>query len=351
MSTKQLQQAEDGVDRGHQYAFDSDGNWVNAKKMIYKDYQLFYCGCPERHKMKLVKPSGLPEKRPFCDYFANIQSNPKRQKSLDKSERNVEMSHCSGGESWRHKMAKHTLRECVGSYYFTTFRCNSCSSEVVQDSVGCSVSMEIVSADKKWRYDCLLEKEGQAAVAMEVVYTHLTGSAKINSVRASGLEIAEFRADDVIDKVTMDGRTKLENIKIRTGMCDNCSMMTPYNSEILEWLKLENMITKEYENREEIKRRLREDMTKRQGKDKSSQNHRDLNQGNVQNGFKKDTSVSPIKVVKPTNPGRLNAAPNGVNSNSQPVYDPPKFIYKSVYHMPDGSPSWTPYEMIAERVE
>ncbi len=64
----------------HQYAFDISGNWVNAQQTKFKQYQIFFCECPQKHKMKLVKPSGRCDKRPFCDYFAHVQPRQKGRK-------------------------------------------------------------------------------------------------------------------------------------------------------------------------------------------------------------------------------------------------------------------------------
>jgi hypothetical protein len=57
------------------YALDTNGSWANAKLTEYKKHSRFFCGCAERHSVKLVKPSGDLGKRPFSAYFAqNIQN-------------------------------------------------------------------------------------------------------------------------------------------------------------------------------------------------------------------------------------------------------------------------------------
>ena len=183
--------------------------------------------------MKLVKPSGLSGKRSFCDYFAHVS---------DKQTINEPI--CSvGGESLEHRMAKHKLREMAGSYFFATSHCQCCHSEMIVDSAGGSVKLEVVSDDKLWRYDCLLKIENME-VALEVVYKHLTGNVKVDSTRKSGIEIAEFRACDVIE---MQGRTKLDNIKMRIEMCHNCSVLGVYTAEVNELLKLDESISNGYQ--------------------------------------------------------------------------------------------------------
>jgi hypothetical protein len=340
----------DPFEKPHHYAFDSNGNWVDARKTVYKKYQSFSCGCPGRHEMKLVKPSGKPEKRPFCDYFAHKSQTTKRHKN--DTQNTPAISKCGGGESWKHIMAKHTLREHAGSYYFTTFRCNVCFHESIYDSNGCSVSMEVTSNDKQWRYDCLLKKNNLAAVAMEIVHTHLTGSTKVNSVRESGIELVEFRADDVIEAITnlKEGQVKLENIKIRSGVCDTCCLMTQFNTEISEQLKLENIIRLEYEKREEIKRLLNEEMEKRKEKERIQRN---IQLSEEEKRLEQEALIkNSIKCCKQLNHEELVISPKQPNLKSQntSAYDPPKCVYRSVYHPPNGRPSWTPYEMIADRV-
>ena len=99
--------------RDHQFAFNIRGEWVNAKQTTYTENQTFFCECPNKHKMKLVKPSGICGKRPFCDYFAHVQYISKKQKT-------DESKHCCipSSESLEHRTAKQRLREMVGSYFF-----------------------------------------------------------------------------------------------------------------------------------------------------------------------------------------------------------------------------------------
>jgi hypothetical protein len=244
------------LQRDHQYAFDIHGKWVNAKQIKYSEHITYFCECPEKHKMKLVKPSGLCGKRPFCDYFAHIRTGHKKHKSA------VKISCSPGGESLQHRMAKHKLREMVGFYYFSTFCCQDCSYEKIIDSERCSVSMEVASADKQWRYDCLLLRNGLPEVALEVFHRHLTGFTKVQSVRKSGIEIAEFRADDVMSMLN-DGRTKtkLENIQIQTGKCQDCLLKASYMwirdcfvDDLFELIRQEDSIIENYELIEELKR-------------------------------------------------------------------------------------------------
>jgi len=213
----------------HRYALDVYGKWVDAKKTEYQKYSSFFCDCPDRHRMRLVKPSGDLGKRPFCDYFAH---NVKRMKLSHDNDSVTPAPTCaSGGESDLHRRAKHVLREMVGQYRFTTFRCLQCRDEECEETVGCSVTIEVRSADGRWRYDCLLKRDNTPVAALEVVHTHLTGEEKASAVRAGGLKIAEFRAQDVLDIVGKGGVVQLENLLVRLGRCHACLL-----KRSIQWL-------------------------------------------------------------------------------------------------------------------
>jgi hypothetical protein len=324
----------------HRYAFDSDGNWVDAKKTEYKKYLEFTCDCPAKHRMKLSKPSGLPGKRPFADYFAHC-TPCKKQKHLGQPEdpnlsENLKISCVQGGESVIHKNAKHALRKLVGSYFFVTSRCRCCNSEVIQDTIDCTVSMEIASNDKRWRYDCLLKKNDKALVAMEVVHTHASGTDKITSVRASGLEIVEFRAEDVMEMETKNvdaprERTKLQNTKIRTEICNSCSIMAQYREEIHSWCCLEKLLLHEYIQQHEKGNALQRELKTIKGVEEMQKQSANEEKKQIREGEPKQEKSKQMEVISPAN------LIDGALSN---------LIYKSLYHPPDGSASWTPYEMI-----
>jgi hypothetical protein len=195
----------------NQHALNQLGDWVNAEKTEYKKNQMFWCGCLCRRRVKLRKPSGLLGKRTFRPHFSHIP-NKKHADTI---------SVCtSGGESSLHKMAKQILREDVGMYCFLLSYCKCCHNKVMVDSAGGKVDLEVVSSDKSWRYDCLL-KIDNLTIALEVVHTHLTSDAKVEATRKSGIEIVEFRAEDVIN---MKERCELDNIKIKTlEECDVCT--------------------------------------------------------------------------------------------------------------------------------
>jgi len=211
-----------------QYALDTNGTWANAKLTEYKKHSRFFCGCAERHPVKLVKPSGVLGKRPFSDYFAHITRS--EQDTPD----GLAVSSCGCSESADHFNAKHKLRDMVGRYAFTTFRCITCHKRRVIYSRGCEVIVEKASKDGRWRYDCLLRSGGKDVAALEVLHSHKVSGEKASSVRDSGLEIAEFRAEDIL-RVLTDSPTKsvhLDNLLVQLGKCRSCVV-----KEDLEWMR------------------------------------------------------------------------------------------------------------------
>ena len=205
-------------DDNMQYALDTNGRWANAKLTEYKKHSRFFCGCAERHPVKLVKPSGELGKRPFSDYFAHITRS--EQDAADG--RTVHSCGCT--ESPDHFNAKHKLREMVGQYSFTTFRCITCHKRRVTYSRGCEVVVEKASKDRKWRYDCVLRSGGKDVAALEVLHSHKVTREKASSVRDGGLEIAEFRAEDILRllKDTPSKTVHLENLLLELGTCESC---------------------------------------------------------------------------------------------------------------------------------
>jgi len=201
-----------------QYALDTNGSWANAKLTEYKKHSQFFCGCAERHRVKLVKPSGELGKRPFSDYFAHITRS--EQDAAD----GLAVHSCVCSESQDHFNAKHKLREMVGRYTFTTFRCISCNKRRVIYSRGSEVIIEKASTDRKWRYDCLLRRDGKDVAALEVLHSHKVTREKASSVREGGLEIAEFRAEDILRllKDTPSNTVHLENLLVELGTCESC---------------------------------------------------------------------------------------------------------------------------------
>lgn len=235
-----------------QYALDATGSWTNAKLTQYRKHSQFFCACAERHPVKLVKPSGEIGKRPFSDYFAHITRS--EQDAADG--RTVRSCGCT--ESPDHFNAKHKLRETVGRYAFATFRCSYCRNTGIIDSAGCEVVIEKTSKDRKWRYDCLLRTGGKDVAVLEVLHSHKVTLEKASSVRDTGLEIAEFRAEDVLRLLT-DQSTRtvhLENLLMRhVKSCVRCvkqqterEMWFNWSEELSELKQQEVQMYRHHEN-------------------------------------------------------------------------------------------------------
>jgi len=190
-------------DDQHQYAMTETGEWVHARNGL-KDTN-YYCDCPERHRLKFVPPSGRKNKRKFDDYFAHYGK-----------------TECmAGGESMKHRLAKHRIRELAPILSFVVETCPTCGFSTHFQSDGHTVRLEVQSIDKRRRYDCVAyNAHGTAVCALEVRHTHASSQDKIDSTRSSdtqSLMFAEFMADDVL--ASTDGR--LHNVEVLN--CRNCN--------------------------------------------------------------------------------------------------------------------------------
>ena len=227
-------------DDGHQYALDTLGRWVNASHTTSRRGAVFYCDCPEKHAMKLVKPSGKEGKRPFLDYFAHVF---KRQKTSNGGNHQCK----SGGESREHREAKHKLREMVNVLKFATEVCPCCGKKEIFSGTGHKIRMELRSGDGRWRYDCVMFDANDSAVfVLEIAHSHFTGREKIQSTRLDGLGIAEFTSEDVMAWNTWG---ELRNIQMVLRKCIDCkakdicqAISKKINEEIDYWSDLEETI-------------------------------------------------------------------------------------------------------------
>ena len=195
---------------GSQYARDYRGEWVNAVDTPKVRGVRYTCGCPDQHVVKLVKPLGLG-KREFRDYFSHVS----------KRHSDGEFRACrGGGESESHRNAKHRLREMQGQFWFVVARCSECTFRRIERCRDGVIVVEMVSDDRRWRYDCMLLRDGVPQVALEVVKTHFSSDEKIDQTRGSGVEIAEFLVEDVMD---LEPGGELRNLRVRVMLCDACT--------------------------------------------------------------------------------------------------------------------------------
>lgn len=227
------------------YARTTDEEWVCATEIEINRGLQYFCDCPDRHRMKLVKASGNPDKRHFRDYFAHVSTGHKRNREQDL------IQTCSpGGESIEHRNAKHRLREMAGNFTYVSKRCKLCKTDVIEDCSRASITIEVQSRDKKWRYDCILVKDDIRIAALEIFHKHATTQDKILATRKDGLKIAEFRAEDVND---MQRGAHLENLCPEIFTCHGCLIkiskswiLQCYIDERNEWMKQDRLVYDAY---------------------------------------------------------------------------------------------------------
>lgn len=207
---------------GHQWARDFYNNWVDASNEEPRKYKRYFCDCPERHKLKLVKPSGMKEKRRFAPYFAHVTKALRGTVT------------CPGGESVVHRNAKQVLRERMGDYIFLLSECRRCHLREWEDGEGAEVRIETVSSDGKWRYDCTLVRGGRTVMALEVYHKHRTSLEKIESTRGDGLRIAEFLASDILS-MKKGGCCHLNNLCVDNCYCSRCLKEEIHKGLELQW--------------------------------------------------------------------------------------------------------------------
>jgi hypothetical protein len=231
-------------ENGSQFALDLTGQWVNAVTAPKRRGVKYFCDCPDRHRMKLVKPLGLG-KRPFRDFFSHISER--------KNKEGKEHYHScrGGGESLEHRTAKQMLRELQGTYSFALERCSGCKYTKMEHCVDGTIILEQISEDRKWRYDCMLQREGRNVLALEVVKSHYSTKTKIESTRRDGIDIAEFRVEDVL---LLKKGAVLENLCLKVIQCDGCrqgemhtAILVAYREEVLSIHKMDEMIDLGYQ--------------------------------------------------------------------------------------------------------
>ena len=182
------------------YALDaSTCSWLHASHAT-RDGQ-YTCDCPDRHPVCLKLPSGRENVEYRTPHFSHLPKS------------NTECR--GGGESAEHKAAKHRLREMRGQYSFVMETCPECKGEMWETCSNGTVGIEVRSADGRWWYDCVYKSDGYE-IALEVFHTHATTQEKIKATRQSGMQLAEFHADEVN---AMEPGAELHNLQIVSRIC------------------------------------------------------------------------------------------------------------------------------------
>jgi hypothetical protein len=222
----------------HQFALDIRNRWVDARNTPFVRHAKYFCDCPQRHRLKHVKPKNRTH------YFAHIATGTKRKRD--------EVPCGSGGESMKHRLAKHKLRQCVNSLAFAIEKCTCCSREVVMHFFKCTVQLEMRSANGRWRYDCMVyDSEGGKLCALEIAHTHFSNDTKIqDTLKTEGLMIAEFLAEDVL---AWDTTSPVHNQLTEYKSCLQCSWRVSRKAELQTeinlWNELEGLRSQYWEMR------------------------------------------------------------------------------------------------------
>ena len=133
-----------------------------------------------------------------------------------------------GGESVEHMTAKYLLQKHVGMYCFHLTQCVDCRCGPLQRTQNAEVAVEFRVNANGHRYacDCMLLRNGQPVIAMEVLHTHETTVQKEEDIRKQNIELVEFTADEILNKFkNIHDRKKeiyLNNLRVSTYLCGRC---------------------------------------------------------------------------------------------------------------------------------
>ena len=124
--------------------------------------------------------------------------------------------------------AKYLLQKHVGMYCFHLTQCVDCRRGPLQRTQNAEVAVEFRVKANGHRYacDCMLLRNGQPAIAMEVLHTHETTVQKEEDIRKQNIELVEFTADEILEKFEdIHDKKKeiyLHNLRMSTYLCGRC---------------------------------------------------------------------------------------------------------------------------------
>lgn len=231
----------------------SDGCLVDALTEAKRDGETYWCCCSEKHPLISKKPSGLPNKRGITPHFSH-RAGTKCIGCCSESEEHI-AGKCAISESFKNPghtiiVLEEVCHECEECIKFSTF-----------DSETYMVVLEMVSKDKKWRYDAVLVRRSDRAPVqvIEVVVTHYSSQEKIECTRAGGLGIAEIMAEAIFDHVKRGDTTwylQHQCLKKERKLCEECECAAMLKEE--EARKQEEMRKQEEARKQEEMRRQAE---------------------------------------------------------------------------------------------
>jgi hypothetical protein len=240
----------------------SDEGLVDAWTEVKRRGETYWCFCPEKHPLILKKPSGLPNVRDITPHLSHRAGTK-----------------CIGGcgESEEHIAAKCAISECFKNPGHiivvreeVCHKCEKCIKSSTFDSETYKVELEMVSKDKKWRYDAVLVRRSDSAPVqvIEVVVTHYSSQEKLECTRSNGLGIAEIMAEAIFANMKQGDTTwKLQHqcLKKDRKLCEECecdAMLKQEEERRQEEMRKQEEARKQEEMRKQAEARKQEDERK-----------------------------------------------------------------------------------------
>ena len=124
--------------------------------------------------------------------------------------------------------AKYLLQKHVGMYCFHLTQCVDCRCGPLQRTHDAKVAVEFRVKANGHRYacDCMLLRNGQPVIAMEVLHTHETTVQKEEDICKQNIKLVEFTADEILEKFEdIHDKKKeiyLNNLRVGTYLCGRC---------------------------------------------------------------------------------------------------------------------------------
>ena len=196
-----------------------------------KKYGPFLCPYACRCDLYLAQASGKVGVRCVSSYFRR-----ERCGGCDHSCKGA------GSESDAHLACKALLKEQFGRYMVCLRKCSGCVySENFYPTGDMYVRIECGEAGLRYRYDAgVFSSDGKLLLALEVLKTHKTGEAKVESSRAVGVDIAEFTCEEiegVLGSGASVGLVRLDNLQLVSILCPDCTAAKARNAEGLAVLQ------------------------------------------------------------------------------------------------------------------